>query len=203
MMRRTLHCIRSTVLSWAFALAGCTGISIAPTCPNELQVGESATVTGNVLDPGAIPTYAWTVEPANLGSFNPANGPITIFTASRAGDATIQLTATDGVYQVQSECVTHITAEPIVVTLRASLPAPVTGDVVVLICESDATVDTFTITQTSGPTVILAELESGRFRFDATVRGDYTFACVGATAEGAESDPVSLTVSVSQSRGGR
>lgn len=185
------------------AVPACTGISIAPTCPNELEVGESATVTGNVQDPGQVPTYEWTVDPANLGSFNPANAPVTTFTAARAGDAILQLTATDGVYLVQSECTTHITAAPIVVTLRASPTAPVTGDAVVLICESDATVDTFTIRQTSGPTVTLANLQPGRVRFDAVQRGDYGFECVGATLEGEESDPVSLTVTVSQGRGGR
>ena len=38
-------------------LSGCTSISIAPLCPDELEVGESGTVRANERDPGAIPTY--------------------------------------------------------------------------------------------------------------------------------------------------
>lgn len=189
--------------SSALALAGCTGISIAPTCPNEMAVGESVTITGSVVNPGAIPMYAWTVDPPNAGSFQPDSEPVTTFTAGRAGDATIQLTASDGVFQVQSECVTRITAAPLMVTLRASPASPVTGDAVVLTCESTATVDTFTITQTSGPTVNLTELADGQSRFDATTRGDLGFQCVGSVTGGQTSDPVTLTVTVTQGRGGR
>ena len=89
-------------------IAGCTGISIAPSCPNELQVGESAPLLADELHPGAIAKYTWEVIPSYIGRVVDPDKPTTVFEALSEGDARIQLTASDGLYQVVSFCTTRV-----------------------------------------------------------------------------------------------
>mgnify|MGYP001559650118 CR=1 FL=1 len=107
-MRRFRHCLPCLTLVGAFALTGCTGISIAPSCPNELQVGESAPVLANEINPGEIATYFWEVIPPQLGQVTDPTKPSTMFKATSEGEAVIRLTASDGLYQVISQCQTRV-----------------------------------------------------------------------------------------------
>src|SRR3990172_7320399 len=95
-------------------LVGCTGISVAPSCPNELRVNESAPVLANEINPGAIAKYFWEVIPAQVGRVTDPTKPSTMFEATGEGEAVIRLTASDGLYQVISQCQTRVagTAEP-------------------------------------------------------------------------------------------
>ena len=88
----------------------CTAISIAPSCPNELRVGESAPLLANELTPGAIAVYSWTVDPLGVGTVRDPDSPSTVFTATAEGNARIELTANDGLFQVTSFCTTHVVA---------------------------------------------------------------------------------------------
>ena len=92
----------------AIALGGCDSISIQPSCPVELAVGESGTVAANEQNPGAIPNYLWQVFPPDAGTFTDPQVPVTEFTALKEGEVVIRLTAGDGIYQVVSACTTHI-----------------------------------------------------------------------------------------------
>ncbi len=96
------------------AAGGCTGISIAPSCPNELQVGESAPLLASEINPGEIAEYFWEVIPPQIGRVTDPTKPSTMFEATGEGDAVIRLTASDGLYQVISQCQTRVagTAEP-------------------------------------------------------------------------------------------
>jgi len=96
------------------AAGGCTGISVAPSCPNELQVGESAPLLANELNPGAIAKYVWEVIPPEVGRVTDPTKPSTMFEATGEGEAVIRLTASDGLYQVISQCETRVMglAEP-------------------------------------------------------------------------------------------
>ena len=98
----------TTILLGALSLGGCTGISIAPSCPNELQVGQSAPVIANQINPGAIAKYLWEVVPPQVGRVTDATKPSTTFEALAEGDAVIRLTASDGLYQVISQCQTRV-----------------------------------------------------------------------------------------------
>lgn len=89
---------------------GCTGISIAPSCPNELAVGESAPLLANEINPGAIAKYKWEVVPSQIGQVADPTMPSTMLKGLAEGDAVIRLTASDGLYQVISQCQTHVTA---------------------------------------------------------------------------------------------
>ena len=91
-----------------FAVGGCTGISIAPSCPNELKAGESAPLLANEINPGAIAKYLWEVVPPQVGRVTDPTKPSTTFEAVVEGDAVIRLTASDGLYQVISQCQTRV-----------------------------------------------------------------------------------------------
>ena len=107
-MRLFRHCLPCLTLVGAFALPACTGISIAPSCPNELQVGESAPVLANEINPGAIAKYVWEVIPPQIGRVTDPTKPSTMFEALAEGEAVIRLTASDGLYQVISQCQTRV-----------------------------------------------------------------------------------------------
>ena len=89
-------------------LGGCDSISIEPSCPAELAVGESGTVAANEQNPGAIPTYLWQVFPPDAGTFTNPQELVTEFQALKEGEVVIRLTAGDGLYQVVSACTTRI-----------------------------------------------------------------------------------------------
>jgi len=103
MKRSTYHYPALTILVLMGA-GGCTGISVAPSCPNELAVGASAPLLANELNPGAIAEYVWEVIPPQLGKVTDPTKPSTMFEATSEGDAVIRLTASDGLYQVISQC---------------------------------------------------------------------------------------------------
>ena len=94
----------------ALTVAGCTAISIAPSCPEELTVGESGPIEANQHDEGGIPTYLWEVFPATAGTVAAPAAPSTTFTAAEEGIATLRLTASDGLYQMIAECTTNVVA---------------------------------------------------------------------------------------------
>jgi len=94
----------------AFAVAGCTAISIAPSCPDELTVGESGPIVANQRDEGGIPTYLWEVFPGTAGTVAAPVVPSTTFTAAEEGVVTLRLTASDGLYQMIAECTTNVVA---------------------------------------------------------------------------------------------
>jgi hypothetical protein len=183
----------------ATSLGGCTGISIAPSCPNELQVGESGEVIANQLNPGAIAVYLWEAIPAVAGRFASPTAPNTTFQALEEGDVTIRLTAGDGLYQVISQCQIHVSGiAGLAVSLVADTSSPMRGDSVTLECTSVGAdeAEEFTISQTDGPIVTLLHPQSGLARFVAEQVGRYTFECVGATAGGGLSEPAVVVLSV-------
>ena len=95
-------------MPFVLVLCGCTGISIAPSCPNELKVGESAPLLAHEINPGAIAAYSWTVDPPFVGVVADPDSPSTMFEAVSEGNARVELTASDGLYQVMSFCTVRV-----------------------------------------------------------------------------------------------
>lgn len=179
--------------------AGCDAISIAPSCPGELAVGQSGPVQANEVNPGAIATYLWEAFPATAGTFDNPTSPTTTFAALAAGDVTLQLTASDGLFQVISTCVTRVVATTSVeVSLDLTSMTPVVGDLTTIACTNigETAATTFTVTQTGGAAVGLSELLGGIFLFTADQVGDLQFECVGESADGQTSAAATLDVSV-------
>lgn len=202
--------------SIAATLSSCTGISIAPSCPNALEVGESGVVAANEINPGAIARYEWTAIPIDRGNFDDATLPITRFNAVSDGEVTIRLTASDGLYQVISQC--RITVgdagdppdpptmtDPPVVSLLVSPSTTTVGTEVLLTCTSSGATpaaEVF-IDQTGGPAVEVFDIIPGVSSFDTTEEGTFTFQCVGVAADGTQSAPSTGSVEVSAGGGGR
>ncbi|MGB0716827.1 MAG: hypothetical protein ACPGXK_13170 [Phycisphaerae bacterium] len=184
------------------ALGGCSPISIEPSCPNTLRVGESGPVSSNVVNPGGIPTYFWEAFPDGAGTFASATSPDTDFTPAIEGDVVIRLTAADGFYQVVSQCVISVegTLGP-TVTFSAAPQAALVGEPVALTCESTGSdpIGIFSVVQTSGGDVALTDgTEPGTATFTPTEIGDLTFRCVGETDNGLQSEAAFLVVTVNQ-----
>lgn len=181
------------------ALGGCTAISIAPTCPEELRVGESGTVHANEKDAGAIPTYRWEVFPSDAGVFEDSTATETAFEARKEVDVVIRLTASDGLYQVISQCSTRIRgAIAVAVALEASPNPALVGETVTLTCSSIGEGDAVApaIEQVEGDDVELTDVSDGVAEFTPTQIGDRTFRCVGESADGEQSEPAFVTVVV-------
>ena len=202
--RKARHCLTS-VIPVLCTLAGCSAISIAPVCPEELQVGESGTVRANKQDAGGIPTYLWEVFPPDAGVFADKNAPETTFEAQREVDVVIRLTASDGLYQVISQCSTRIrgTGEA-TVSMEASPGSGIVGETVTLTCSGlgEDEPNALVITQTEGDDVELTEVSDGVVTFTPTGVGDLTFSCVSEDADGNQSAPAEVTVTVTQSSEG-
>lgn len=115
-----LRSLGAGVGMFAIFATGCTRISVDPTCPEELAVGEAGTVAANARDAGAAPDYLWEVFPETAGTFADATRPTTTFTPDLAGDAIIRLTASDQLFQVVTQCVTHVA--DVAVTLAPTCP---------------------------------------------------------------------------------
>lgn len=180
-------------------LAGCTGISVAPACPEELEVGQSVAVRANEENPGAIPTYTWEVFPSQAGTFADPSAPVTSFEAAKEGELTIRLTASDGLYQVVVECqISVIMTTSVVVSLTADPDPAVVGAATILSCSSAGETEavTRTIEQLDGATVSLTVGEEGVATFTPDEVGELTFQCIGAGEDGRRSAPMVLTVSV-------
>lgn len=200
------------VLGALLLLGGCTGISIAPSCPNELEVGASGVVAANVINPGAIPEYQWTANPADAGTFEDSDNPITRFTASKTGEVSITLTAGDGLYLVQSSC--HITVisdngnppgtEGVSVSLSWNPVSPETGQPVTVTCNStgQTPATSFELTRTAGLDVAVTPLGSRSLVFTASEAGTVTFQCIGTADNGTESEPTSITLTITDPSGG-
>ena len=179
--------------------AGCTSISIQPSCPNELAVGESGRVAANELTPGEIATYLWQVFPADAGTFDNPSLATTTFKAAKTGEVLIRLTASDGLYQVISSCVTSI-VEPadVAVSLTADVTEAAVDEPVGLTCTSigaSVALDV-TIVQVGGAAGILTEVLVGTSEFRATESGEATFSCTGIDINGERSAPATVTVTI-------
>ena len=185
-------------IACSITMTACTGISVQPSCPASLRVGESGTVQANEVDPGAIPRYQWEVIPDDAGTLDNPNQPSTTFEAAKAGTVRFRITAADGLYQVISECETEILESGVEVDFQADRENAAVGETVALTCTSTGEVDaaTFTITQVDGQLVDL-EQENGVATYAPDVTDVRTFQCVGRTSTGAGSDPVLVTVGIS------
>jgi len=180
---------------------GCTAISIQPTCPSELAVGESGSVAANENDPGAIPTYLWEVLPSGAGTFANATSPTTSFTALQTGSAVIRLTASDGLFQVISQCTTLVSGpSPVAVSLTASVNPTVVDQTVTLTCSSTGVTaaTTFVIEQISGPSISLIQNDNGMVTLTPAITGSPQFQCIGSSDDGQDSDPAMLTLTVNE-----
>ena len=180
-------------------VAQCTSIAVSPTCPAELQVGESGEVAANEVNPGGVPLYLWEVFPSDAGTFANREAPDTTFQATEEGTVTIRLTAADGIYQVQASCTTIISgAAPLAVTLSAVPQQPTVGQSVTLTCRSigEIPATTFTIEQIEGPRIVLRPLSEGVVSLTPVIAGAPRFSCVGVADDGMESAPTSLTLNV-------
>lgn len=190
-----------TLTGLALWPAGCTSISVAPSCPTELRVGESGPVAAHEQDPGAIPRYFWEVIPSTAGRFDTPTAKDTRFQALQEADAVLRLTASDGLYQVVAECQTRIRGVVEVAVALAAQPAqPRAGEPVTLTCSSVGMTDavTRTIEQViDPPPPQILELRSsgvGVVGFEASRAGTYVFRCTGINAQGASSEPVTLSL---------
>lgn len=190
------------IIGAVWLAAGCESISVAPSCPQQLAVDESGPVQANEMTPGAIATYLWEAIPETGGVFADPTAPTTTFLALAEGEITLQLTASDGLFQVISTCVTIVggdgSAGDVEVSLARTSMSPVVDDLVTIACSSVGETEavTFVVTQTDGPTVNLSELFAGVFLFTATQVGDLQFECVGESESGQQSPSATLTVTV-------
>ncbi len=181
--------------------AGCKEpIAIQPSCPAEMEVGQSGIVLSAVENPGSAARYRWEAIPSSAGVFANANAADTTFTARAPGTAFLRLTASDGLFQVISECETTIVAsEDVVVAFEAEPDEVDSGDTVTLTCSDIGTPEVveFVITQTEGETVELDEQDFGEFEFTAPDGDDVLeFECVGSDADGNESRVARVSVTV-------
>lgn len=186
-------------------LSGCTSISIEPSCPDELEVGQSATVMANEQNPGEIPTYAWEAFPADAGTFDDSSAPNTSFLAQKEGEVILKLTASDGLYQMIAKCrTTVVPSVDVAVSLQVDPDPAVLGESAILFCSSVGETEAVTLTleQVDGPTVPLSPLAEGVATFTPEEVGELAFSCVGATEEDRQSEPSVVTVSVIASPNG-
>lgn len=187
------------VAGLTLAVGSCTAISIEPACPNELRVGESGPVRSNVRNPGAAASYMWEVFPADAGVFANENAADTTFEAQQAGEAIIRLTASDGLYQVVSQCSTLVAGTVGVgVGVEVGPDPAVVGEPASLTCTSIGTVEAtlFAIVLLEGGPLDLNIDEPGIATFTPTQIGDLTFRCVGGSDDGRQSEPAFITVAV-------
>lgn len=194
-------CMIVTLALTAVFLQGgsCTSISINPTCPSELRVGQSGPVDANEENPGGIPIYRWQVIPAGAGTFDNAAAHQTTFQAIREGTAEIRLTAGDGLFQVISSCTIVISgAAPLAVALTASPVQSAVGDTVTLTCRSigQTPATMLAIEQVEGPRIHLTPGAAGVVTLVPVIAGSPRFRCIGKTAAGEESDPSFVTLTV-------
>jgi hypothetical protein len=186
-------------------LSGCTAISIAPECPEELKVGDSGTVRANQMNPGEIATYLWEVFPPDAGTFADETAPETTFQAQREVDVVIRLTASDGLYQVISQCSTRIRGgADAAVSLQVSPASPTVGETVTLTCTAlgEEQPTALVITQTDGDDVELTEVSDGVVTFTPAAAGSLSFSCVSEDADGNQSEPAQLSVTVAEPSNG-
>ena len=179
---------------------GCTAISIQPSCPASLRVGESGEVHANEQNPGGMPTYLWEVIPADAGTFANPQAPDTTFQALKEGDVLLRLTASDGLYFAISQCPTHIegTVGGLAVSLSADSTEATVDEPVTLTCVGVGAeeIAEFSIVQTGGRDVELKDVRPGVVRFTPDRAEELAFECVGTSAGGDASDPAEITLEV-------
>lgn len=186
-------------LGLLISLRGCTAISIAPTCPSEMRVGDSRDVTANEENPGAIARYLWEAIPADAGTFANPRTKDTRFQALKEGEVTLRLTASDGLYQAVSDCRTTVQGfVGVAVRLTADPEDPRVREPVTLTCESVGATEAVVldIVQIDGGLVELNEVSEGVVRFESNRIGDLEFRCVGENAAGEQSEPTFVTVNI-------
>lgn len=203
MCRRRLH-TPSGVAVTALLIGGCTGISVNPTCPEELAIGESGPVVANERNPGAIAEYLWEVSPALAGTFEDPELPVTTFEASAAGSVIIRLTASDGLFVAVAECRTQVRPPAPQVSLTGEPAEATVGEEVMLICSSvgQPQAVSYGIEQEDGDSVDLTPVSEGTASFQASSVGSVTFRCIGVGEDGQASEPATVTVSVSEAPDG-
>lgn len=185
--------------------AGCGRISVAPTCPDELGVGESGVVRANEENPGAIPTYNWEAIPTNGGTFANPTLATTAFQADREGEVKLRVTAADGLFQAVEECRVFVVATgQVVVNLNVAPAEPLVNHTVTLTCSSTGVVDATTrpIEQTAGTTVTLTRIDEGVVTFLPADTEPLRFRCIGTSADGERSASAAVELSASEAGGG-
>ena len=183
----------------AVILSGCTGISVEPSCPTEMVVGESGTLEANEKNEGAIPKYLWEAIPAEAGTIAEADQPTTTFVADATGKVTFRLTARDGLFQAISECSTEVIMfTNIAVTLEAGPAEPAAGDTVTLTCETGRVIanGTRTIEQVDGEPVELDVVAEGVATFTPSGGEDVSFRCIAASGDGEQAESSLLAIAV-------
>ncbi|MEK6676097.1 MAG: hypothetical protein AABZ47_10645 [Planctomycetota bacterium] len=192
--------VATGLFALALFLVGCEQISVSPSCPTGLRVGQSRNVRANQRNPGEIARYLWEVIPSDAGRFTSATDADTDFTALREGEVTLRLTASDGLYQVMAECPVRITGiVGLAVILEAEPVAPRVGQAVRLTCSSIGSTEAVRrmILLTDGDLVVdLNTVSEGVVRFAADDNGELVFRCIGEGEDGTESAPTFLTVVV-------
>ncbi len=183
----------------ASSFLACTVINVDPSCPVELEAGESGEVHANELGPGPVPTYHWEVIPPSLGRFTDATLPDTTFEALMPGEAVIRLTASDSLFQEIADCRTTIVLPSgLAVTLRAEPQRPFVGEITNLTCESigQTTATQLTLEQVGGIEVTLTSTGEGTARFTPSQVGELRFRCEGRTSRGRDTAEALVTVTV-------
>lgn len=200
-IERTIRVVTATVL--LAVGCGCWSISITPQCPAALDIGESGVVRAQATNTGPFPIYSWEVVPASAGTLGDSSLPVTQFSASEPGHVILRLTASDGMFQVISECGTRIIGTPQVV-LTASVEQASTGDTITLTCTDTGSIESLAkhVSQTDGPMVTLSAVSEGIASFTPTTGGSRTFACVGEGPSGDLSDASTVTVTVTADASG-
>ncbi len=186
----------------AVFLSGCAGISVEPSCPTELVVGEMGTLLANEKNEGAIAKYSWEVMPTDAGIIADADQPSATFEAQTVGKTTFRLTASDGLFQVISECSTQIIAfASIAVTLEASPSEPLAGDTMTLTCTTGRVIPmgTRTIEQVDGEPVELQSIAEGVAAFTITGGEELSFRCVAESSDDEQAQSSLLTITVAAS----
>lgn len=202
--RRFARAVLLGIAGLGLAETGCTAISVEPSCPQELEVGQSGEVRANEQNPGAIATYQWEVLPATGGTLADSTLPSTTLKALEEGAVNLRLTASDGIYQVQAWCRVNILPPPnVVVTLVASPAETPTGQTVTLTCTSTGAepAESLEITQTSGARISLTPVSEGVVSLVPLIAGTPVFACVGTSADGEQSRPATVTLTVTTGGG--
>ncbi|MDO8632496.1 MAG: hypothetical protein Q7R41_18595 [Phycisphaerales bacterium] len=189
-------------LACLFLAGGCFKISINPTCPAEISVGDTGDLAANEVDPGAIPTYLWEAFPTAAVQIADSAVPTTTFEAMANGEVTFRLTASDGLFQVVDTCRTQIATAPVsvTVTLVAAPPRLAQGESTLLTCTSAGATPavSFVVDQLDGPLAELTTVAPGVAVGILNVAGDAVFRCIGTDANGNPSDPALVTVTVTR-----
>jgi hypothetical protein len=183
-------------------VGGCFKISIKPTCPAEMNVGDTGDLVANEVDPGAIPTYLWEAFPPTAVQIADPAVPTTTFEAVANGEVTFRLTASDGLFQVVDTCRTQIATAPVTVTvtLVAAPQRLAQGESTLLTCTSTGATPavSYVVDQLDGPLAELTTVAPGVAVGILNVAGDAVFRCIGTDADDNPSAPALVTVTVTR-----